>query len=210
MATSNKRPLAVLNIKLLRKINDFIAKMRGISLNMANNVAVFTTPSPSLATFNTNIDALEDAEAVVKTGVRGSVEDRNKKYDLVLDNVHSEMNYVQDLADAAADVDDALAIIAKSGFDIKGHSARLKPDFTAVNLEVSGTVELVAKAAARRSSNEWKMSTDRIAWTMLPSSLQAKTIITGLTTGTTVYFMHRPILKNGVGQWSQIVELVVT
>lgn len=44
MRRSNKRPLAVLNIKLLQKINDFIAKMRGISLNMANNLAIFPLP----------------------------------------------------------------------------------------------------------------------------------------------------------------------
>jgi len=210
MAKSNKRPIAVLNILKLRKIGDFIAKMRGISLNMANNVAIFTTPNPDLATFDANIDALEAAEAATETRTRGSVQARDQAYDLMLDNVHSELNYVQDLADAAADVDDALEVIALSGFDLKNHGVRVKPDFEAKNTELSGTVELAAKALGPRTAYEWFMSTDQTTWTELPTTMQAKTTVSGLTPGSIVYFKERGVTKEGEGNWSQIVVILVT
>lgn len=210
MTSSNKRPLVVLNIQLLRKINDFIAKMRGISLNMANNVAVFATPSPSLATFNTNIDDLEDAEAATETRLRGSVQARDQAYDLVLDNVHNLLNYVQNLADNAADVDDALEIIALSGFDLKNQGVRVKSDFEVRNAALSGSVELIAKAVSYRAAYEWQMSTNSTTWNPLPTTLQAKTTVSGLTKGATVYFQYRPVVKEGEGNWSQIVAISVT
>lgn len=209
MATSNKRPLVVLHMAMLRKIHDFIAKMRGISLNMANNVALFPTPNPSLATFNTNIDALEAAETATETRTRGSVEARNNAYDLVLDNVHNLLNYVQDLADNAADVDDALELIVKSGFDVKNLGVRVKPDFEARNGKISGSVELIAKSLGVRTAYEWQKSSDQTTWTGLPTTLQAKTVVSGLTTGATVYFRGRPVTKDGEGNWSQIVAIIV-
>lgn len=210
MAKSNKRPIAVLHIALLKVLAIFIAKMRTISLNMANNVALYPSPTPSLATFDANIDALEVAEAKASTHVTGSAALRDQAYDLVLDNVHGLENYVQDLADNAADVDDAIALILNSGFDLKSQGAFVKPDFEVINTKISGVVELVAKASGPRTANEWRMSTDGINWTMLPSSIKAKTTESGLTPGATVYFQHRPVLKDGVGNWSQVVSIVVT
>lgn len=210
MAKSNKRPIAVLHIAMLKVLAIFIAKMRTISLNMANHVALFPTPAPSLATFNTNIDALEAAEAVASTHVTGSAALRDQAYDLVLDNVHSLQAYVQVLADAAADVDDAIALILNSGFDLKSQGTFVKPEFEVVNSEISGAVELVAKSSGSHSANEWRRSTDGINWTMLPSTIKAKTTESGLTPGATVYFQHRPVLSDGVGNWSQVVSIIVT
>ena len=210
MAKSNKRPLVVLNILKLKRINEFIAKMRGISLNMANNVALFPTPEPSLATFDTNIDALEVAEAATETRTRGSAQARDQAYDLVLDNVHGLENYVQNLADNSADVDDALTLIAASGFDLKNQGVRIKPDFEVRNTEISGTVELIAKAMGYRAAYEWEKSSNGIDWLPLPTTLQSKTELAGLTKNTLMYFRHRPVTKEGEGNWSQIVVIVVT
>lgn len=209
MANSQLRPLVVLNIAKLRRINDFIAKMRGISLNMGNNVALFPAPSPTIATFSTNIDALEAAEAVIKTGLRNAVEARNQAYDLVLDNVHNLQNYVQNLADNAADYDDAVNLIAASGMDIKGRGTRVKPDIEVRNGSISGSVELIVKAKKGRNAYEWQMSADQLTWTMLPVTLQAKTTLTRLTKGQTLYFRSRPVTKGGEGDWSQVVTILV-
>ena len=211
MATSEKRPLAVLHMKTLRKIGNFIVKMRAIVLDMTNNVALFPTPSPTLATVTTHITNLEAAESTAKTRVAGSVAARNQKYDIVIDDAHGLLNYVQTIADNAANEDAAIAIINASGFDLKHHGVRVKPAVTVNTSKVSGTVQLVAKSPAKRAANEWQMSTDRTIWTNLPATLMAKTTVSGLTPGTTIYFRHRPVVKGTAPSgWSQIVSIIVT
>jgi hypothetical protein len=72
------------------------------------------------------------------------------------------------------------------------------------------SVKLIAKAVALRASYEWQYSTDQKTWTNAPATLQAKTVITGLTSGTTVYFRVRGVTKTGEGAFSQIVQIVVS
>jgi hypothetical protein len=74
---------------------------------------------------------------------------------------------------------------------------------------VSGSVELLAKAAAPRASYEWQYSTDQKTWTSAPSTLQAKTTISGLTTATAYFFRCRGVTKAGEGNWTQVVTIVV-
>ena len=180
MAKSNLRPLAVLHTQKVRKIGSFIEKIRAIVLDMTNNVALFPTPTPTLATVTTHITALEAAEDVAKTRVAGSVAARDQQYDVVLDDAHGLLNYVQTLADVAANEEDAVALINASGFDLKHHGVRVKPAITVNTTKVSGTVQLVAKSPAKRAANEWQMSTDRTIWTNLPATLEAKTTVSGL------------------------------
>ena len=74
---------------------------------------------------------------------------------------------------------------------------------------VPGSVKLTAKAVADRASYEWQYSTDQKTWTNAPASLQAKTVITGLTSGTSYYFRFRGVTKAGEGAYSQIVQILV-
>jgi hypothetical protein len=43
----------------------------------------------------------------------------------------------------------------------------------------------------------------------VPVTLQAKTDIGGLTSGTTYSFRVRPVLKTGESPWSQVVTMLV-
>jgi hypothetical protein len=74
----------------------------------------------------------------------------------------------------------------------------------------SGSVHLVTDAAARRASYEWQYSTDAgKTWVSAPSTLQAKTVVAGLTPGVTVLFRYRAVTKSGEGDWSQPQSLIV-
>jgi hypothetical protein len=211
MAKSNLRPLAVLHTQKVRKIGSFIEKIRAIVLDMTNNVALFPSPTPTLATVTTHITALEAAEDVAKTRVAGSVAARDQQYDVVLDDAHGLLAYVQTIADNAANEEDSIAIINASGFDLKHHGVRVKPAINVSSTKVSGTIQLVAKSPARRAANEWQMSTDRTIWTNLPATLMAKTTVAGLTPGSTIYFRHRPVVKGTAPSgWTQIVSIIVT
>ena len=71
-------------------------------------------------------------------------------------------------------------------------------------------VELIAKAErGGRASYEWQTSRDGIAWTNMPSTLQAKTSLAGLTPGDLVYFRVRAIIKGGAKDWSAAISIIV-
>lgn len=63
---------------------------------------------------------------------------------------------------------------------------------------------------AHRSFYEWQYSTDGgHTWVVVPSTLQARTTVSGLTPGATVQFRVRPVTKTGEGDWSQPTSLIV-
>ena len=209
MATSSKRPIAVFPIGKLKKIGDFILKIRAIILNIVSNPTIFVTPSPTTLVVTTNTTGLESAEALAQTRVVGAVSARNLKYTVVLKNIHGIQSYVQTLADNAPDEATAIAIISASGFDLKNKGVRVKPLLSAKNGAVSGTVALIAKSAGKRASYNWRQSIDNVAWTDLPPSLQAKTTVIGLTRASVVYFQYRAITIAGPGNWSMSVSLLI-
>ena len=71
-------------------------------------------------------------------------------------------------------------------------------------------MKLVAAAAARRAFVDWQYSTDGgKTWTTMPSTLQAKTTLSGMTPASTVEFKYRAVTKTGEGNWSAPVSLLV-
>jgi hypothetical protein len=70
---------------------------------------------------------------------------------------------------------------------------------------VPGTAHLVAKSAGHRSANDWPCSLDQERWTAMPVTLQAKTDVSGLSSGTTYAFRFHPVLKAGEATWSHVV-----
>lgn len=204
------RVLAVLNLHKLQKINDFVAKMRGIEANMSAHPDIFPNPQPALSTFAQNIDALVAAEAKTKTGLIGSIEERNIAYRIVVKNVHGLQNYVQIIADNADDHDDALNIVAASGFDIKKRGTYTKAELTAKAGEQNGSIKLLAKAVNGAGAYEWEMSYDGLQWIRLPVTLQANTTIAGLNPGETAYFRVRAVTRYGEAEWSQNISIFVT
>jgi hypothetical protein len=75
---------------------------------------------------------------------------------------------------------------------------------------VSGTADLIVKAVAHRASYDWQYSVDQKTWVSAPSTLQSKTSIPGLTPATSYFFRSRGMTKAGVGNWSQVVSLLMT
>ena len=209
MAKSSKRPLAILSISKLRKIGNFILRIRTIVLNIENSPLIFVTPVPPVATVKTDVDNLESAEVTAQTRVPGSAAIRDQKYDIVLDDVHDMQGYVQSLADNAADEAAAITIIEASGFDLKNQGVRVKPPLAVKPGDTDGEVKLVAKSAGARTSYEWQKSADGTNWLHLPATLQAKTTAGGFASGDKAYFRVRPIFKEGPGTWSASVSIIV-
>ncbi len=209
MAKQSKRPVALFQLRKLGKIGNFILKVRTIVLNIADHASIFVSPSPALAGVTTDVDNLEKAQSKANTRVTGSAAARDLDYDNVLIDVRGLLCYVQLLADKSVDEATAISIIQASGFDLRNKGVRVKPPLAAKNGDTNGQAKLVAKSAGKRASYRWQQSVDGIVWTDLPVTLQAKTVVNELSAGSKMFFRFRAILKEGEGNWSEAVTIII-
>jgi hypothetical protein len=172
------------------------------------NSASFPTPNPSLATFQADIAALVTAETAALSRAKGAVETHNAKLAVVKNDLELIKTYVQSVADAAVPTD-AEAVIQNAGMAIRKVTLHDKAALNAEQGSVSRTVVLTAKAVAKRAAYSWQYSTDQKTWTSVPPTIQAKTGVSGLTSGTLYYFRMQPLTPTGEGDWTQIVSLLV-
>lgn len=216
-AAKNKRAVAVLHMDKLGAIGDFLKKMKLIRTSMKNNSTVFTNPPVLVADtkqFDTDIQALDSAETLALTKVRGSATARNTAKTTVLNDAHSLQGYVQTLADAFNNTEKAAALIESSGFDVSIKTPHEKNDFTATNTKISGTVKLALNVkkvtqGEKRFSVKWQLSADDKTWTDLPGTLKGTTTVSRLIHAQTYFFRFMVVLKDGEHGWSQSVELLV-
>jgi hypothetical protein len=148
------------------------------------------------------------AEAAVLSRTKGAVETRNAKLAIVRNDLENIRVYVQSVAGAASP-SDADAIIESAGLTIRKVTLHDKPTLAAKQGSVTGTVNLAAKAAARRASYNWQYSSDQKTWISVPQTIQAKTGIAGLTAGAVYYFRVQSVTMTGVGDWGQVVALML-
>jgi hypothetical protein len=170
------------------------------------NKTTFPSPNPSVAQFGSDISALDTAETAVKTKTVGTVAVRNEKLATVVADLRQLRAYVQLIANASPE--QAASIAASAGMTLRKPVVRNKSDLAA-KTTVSGSVKLVAKATAGSHAHEWQYSLDGKTWMNAPSSLQAKTTITGLQTNVLTYFRHCAVSKTGPGNWSQPISFLV-
>jgi len=199
------RSVAVL--KLSPRVKNIASFAQNVATSLTNNPH-FPTPNPPLATLQADIAALNTAETAVLSRTKGAVEARDAKLAIVRADLENIKTYVQSVAGLATPAD-ADAIIESSGLTIRKVTLHDKPALAAKQGSVTGTVNLAAKAAAKRASYNWQYSTDQKTWTTVPQTLQAKTGISGLTAGTQYYFRVQPVTSAGVQDWSQLVSLIV-
>lgn len=205
ITTIIRRVIAVL--KVSSRITQFISEAEGIVEEIGNHATLFPTPSPTLASVTAHIDDLHAKQLVAQTRLTGAVQARNAAKRLGLQDLRWLRNYVQEIADA--DPDNAEDIILQAGLKVKTVTARVKADFAVKNGKVSGSIELVAKAGPPRSSHDWQTSLNGTTWTDQPSTLQAKTVVSGFSPGIKVYCRHRLVTKEGPASWSQTLVIIV-
>jgi len=200
-------PLAVVSLKLPRRMADLITFAQAIAKAMTSNPS-FPTPTPTLAALLAAIDDLQIAETAALSRVKGAVAVRNDKRAALVRLLKQLKAYVQAVADANAD--NGGAIIQSAALTVRKTPARKPRVFEAVQGTLSGSAKLLAASAGARASYEWEYSTDGgKTWVAVPGTLQAKTIVTGLLAGSTVMFRYKAIVKTGAGDWSQPIALLV-
>jgi hypothetical protein len=201
------RAIAVL--KMSNKVKTLITFAQSVATAMAANTASFPSPSPTLANFKTDTDALVTAETAVLARTKGAADTRNAKLAVVKADLESLKNYVQNVVDASNPAN-AESIIGSAGMAIRKVTLHDKPALAVKQGSVSGTVTLSAKAAATKAAYNWQYSTDQKTWTSLPQTLKAKTGVSGLTAATTYFFRSQALTpKGGESDWGQVVSLLV-
>jgi hypothetical protein len=205
--TSKSLHRTLVSLKLPTKVPTFITYAQGIVMGMTGNPS-FPSPTPPLSTVTQAIDDLQVAETAALSRVKGAVATRNEKRMALVQLLQPLKAYVQTAADMSPE--NAPSIIQSAGMAVKKMPVRTKRAFAAKPGTVSGTVTVLTNAAARRASYDWEYSTDGgKTWLTLPSTLQAKTTVSGLTPGATATFRFRALTKTGEGDWSQPTSLLV-
>jgi hypothetical protein len=105
--------------------------------------------------------------------------------------------------------DQARAIIESAGFQVRQVPVHNKQQLAAKYGGISGAVLLVALAAAKQAGYVFEYSADQKAWVACPLVFKAKTLISGLTVGTTYYFRFQAQTRKGLQDWSTVVGFVV-
>jgi hypothetical protein len=75
---------------------------------------------------------------------------------------------------------------------------------------VSGSVQLVARAAGDRAAHRWAWSSDGgVTWRDAPTTMQARTELAGLPVGKACSFRVRVVTTDVEQDWSPPVSMVV-
>ena len=203
--TNTHRVLAVLNLP--RHVPDQIKVGQTLQAALASNPH-FPLPDPIITAFIAALGPYDAAETLAQTRAKGTVAARNAAQVVYLGALHALKARIQQVADASPD--QAEAIITSTSLAVKKVPIRQKQSFEVRQGATSGTVHVIAKAAAARASYEWQYSVDGgKTWVDAPNTLQARTTITGLPVAVNVEFRVRATTKSGQGDWSQPASFLV-
>jgi hypothetical protein len=194
-------PVAVANVKRLKKMLDFIDFIKILILNFTANAVKLPAPDPAVPLMTTDNDDLETLNTLSRQRVPGAAASRNVQYKKVKSNMWSWLRYVQGLADAMEDETAAIEIIELAGFSVRVRGVRIKAPIAAINGQDEGVVILRARAT-KRASYEWQQSTDGTTWTTVSFTTNGHAIINNLTPGQKYFFRVRPILSAGPQIWT--------
>jgi hypothetical protein len=210
MNSLSKRLIVVMRIKKLGPVAFLIAFAQSINLNMSN-VTMFPVPNPALAIFKASIQKLIDAEALAATKAAGAAAARDVALELVFIQLTQLMAYVQQLADALNNESKARTLINASGFFEKRPSIRYNAEVAAKNTDIKGQVKLNCRPLLEKGSYTWQYSLDRgVTWTDIgKANLLTSKMISNLISGQEYQFRVLRLNKDGEGDYSDVVSLVV-
>ena len=105
--------------------------------------------------------------------------------------------------------DGAAAFIVKCGFPVRRRSSYAKLPLRAIPGELPGTVLLIARAVAPVAIYSWQYSLDGQTWVNAGETLQAETLLSGLTSACYHHFRFRARARTRETDWCQPFTLLV-
>jgi hypothetical protein len=195
MTTTNTPHKIIVVLKLPNPVADLVVRADSVHDALVANAKMFPSPPLPLAQFAADILALSTAEAAVKARTSGGVAVRDAARKVVVLDLNTYRGYVEVIANA--DPSNADKIAQAAVMSTRKATKPSKSDLAA-KAPSSGIIKLVAKATKGARAYDWQYSTDGgKTWISVPTTTRASTTITGLLTGSTVQFRHRPVPKTG-------------
>jgi hypothetical protein len=214
---STQRKLRIILGASKNNIPLFLVLAQAIYTAMSNAPSLFPSPPVALGVLFDQIQALIKAQQTVRTRVLGAAQARNVLRDALFTSVDALRTYVQGLCDAVS-LEAAANLAASAAMKIGASTAVNKPMLAAKllagpvgNVALRANAKLLDPAASKRKYFNWSYSVDGGAtWLSMPSTLVARTTITGLPALTTVSF-RVSITTTAIpqGDWSQVIALLV-
>jgi hypothetical protein len=187
-------------------VGETIAYARFVASRMEGN-PYFPSPLVAVAALSTHLAALEAAEVVARTRVHGGAKARDDRLSIVHDDLMQLRAYVEAVASLRAE--DAEAVVASSGMNVKQSAGPRKAPFAAKDGRRSGSVTLIVRHPGGVTSFDWQYSTDGTHWVDAPRTVQARADLDGLTPGVLYSFRYRTLTKEGLSDWSDPITLMV-
>jgi CheY-like chemotaxis protein len=198
------RIIAVL--KRVRRNGDDILYAKFVADQMAQN-PLFGSPPIPFAKIESDIEALQAAEAHTLTRSAEAVSARNACFALVWCELQRLRSYVQMVADASPG--SAAAIVESAGMCVKKSSGHGRAAFKAAKGPRGGSVSLFGQREKTRASYEWQFSLDGTTWQTGAWTVKASAVIDGLESGKRYFFRFRSVTKAGMGDFGQVITFVV-
>jgi hypothetical protein len=167
--------------------------------NFPNSGQIVNDLGAATATFSTALSNMSTQKGVsdARTSARQDV----------LDTLGNARDMVNGAA-AKLPPDEAKAVIESSGFKVKKVSSYSKPALAAKYGGLSGSVQLIARSPARDAVFYFEVSTDQKNWVACPNVMKCRTLVTGLTVGTTYYFRFHAQTRKGLTDLSTVVSFI--
>jgi hypothetical protein len=200
-------PRVIVVLKPPKAHGAFITLARHIA-NCLSDASLFPSPTVPVPVLMAAIVTLEEAEANVLRLGQGAAADRNAKRAAVMGLLESERMYVQTLGNALP-LEDALMLVAHSGFSAKKSSGYARGGFRARQGKESGSVYLAAPAEKVPTIYSWQWSSDGETWVDAPDTTHAHTTISGLTPGKDYHFRYRFKTGGVLHDWSDPIVFFV-
>ncbi len=183
-------------------------------VTLADRVGQKMENNPNFPNAGPLLDELSAATTVFKAALASKATQKGVAEALtaarrgVIDVLFHVKDHVNGVAEKVP-ADQANAIIESSGLRARKVVVREKPPLEIKYGGLSGTVLLVALAAAKNAAYFFEYSSDEQHWTACPMVMKANTTATGLTVGTTYAFRVRAQTNKGLRDWSDVVTFVV-
>jgi hypothetical protein len=212
---AQRRARGILKIKR-NNAPGVLSRAKLMEQGLGDHPTLFTNCNPLLPVFSNQIVLTDKAQVSANMGGKGMASARDVQIGLLLGMMDSELVTIQLVADTG-NPDAAVATLHAGGVEIAEIALHDKAILEVAQGPTPGSVALEANATALLGSNLrrkhffcWGYTTDGKTFIAMPSTPEARTTLTGLTSLTTVGFRVAVTTSGGVmGAWSQVVELLV-
>jgi hypothetical protein len=189
--------------------NDFEATTHSIITALTGST-VLNNPKPPLAEITSHLATFTTAASAAKDGGRADTAAKNAARTVVEEDFRRLGQYIDDTAVTLEDFLNSKYPLQKERAPIGIQSApsnlRLKHG------KVSGSLEALCDVGDHRVMYEWQTAIGQTPaeWTVQPSTNSSRTSFSRFTPGTWVNVRARIRVPAGAGDWSNVVQIMMT